>query len=286
MGPKSIVVLLMSILAGISFPASSQVEIFPIQEHKIHACFDKTVSVVFPAAIKSVDKGTRELLVQKVKGAENILQLKGAKSNFSPTSMSVLTADGTLYSFRVFYSSDPVLALKIMKDGKVADALFTGRVSEWESERTALWIAESIEPVTIIRKKKYGITLQLAGVYIRNDALYYRIRIQNHTPIGYDISGLRFFIRNKNKVRRRAIQERELIPFYTHGNTLKVAGDSENSLVFALPKHSLSARKYLAVDLSEVSGGRSLELKVGYSTLRKAISLPASFELSKNQQNN
>ncbi len=274
--------LAFAFLVAVCHDMHSQVGMISIQPQDLQIASDKTVSLVFPAGITTVDKGTRDLLVQKAKGVENILQVKAAKKGFSPTNLTVLTTDGTLYTFKVSYSAEAALALKIMNNGRVADAMFSGQISEWEVESTAAWISESLEPVRILRKRKYGICLELAGLHIKNDVLYYRIKIMNKTPIGYDISGLRFFVRDKKKVRRGSVQENELIPLYMHGNSLKVAADQESTLVFALPKHALPGKKYLAVDLSEANNGRSLALKVGYSTLRKAVPLTKSFEFSNN----
>lgn len=260
-----------AVLSAFGHDCFSQVGLFPIEPQRVQVAFDKTVSLVFPGNIKSVDKGTRDLLVQKAKGVENILQIKAARTGFSPTNLTVVTTEA-FYSFSVSYSSEPVLALKVMNNGRVADALFTGQVDEWETESTAVWISKICEPVRIKRESQYGIFLELTGVFISKDVLYYCIRVGNRTPIGYDIAGLRFFVRDKRKVRRGAIQETELIPVYVHGNTHKVEGNSENALVFALPKHTLPEKKYLTVDLSETqNGGRELQLKLRYKTLTRAV---------------
>src|SRR5688572_643489 len=62
---------------------------------------DKTTSLIFPFAIKHVDRGTKDVLVQPVKEADNILLVKAATNNFSETNLSVITSDGSVYSFAV-----------------------------------------------------------------------------------------------------------------------------------------------------------------------------------------
>ncbi|MBO9587038.1 MAG: DUF4138 domain-containing protein, partial [Flavobacterium sp.] len=65
--------------------------------------FSKTTSIVFPYAIKSIDKGSADVLVQKAKGVENILLVKAAKQHFIQTNLTAVTADSRLYVFVLNY---------------------------------------------------------------------------------------------------------------------------------------------------------------------------------------
>ena len=55
---------------------------------------DKTTSLVFPFSIVHVDRGTKDILVQPVQEAENILLVKAGLKDFPETNLSVFTADG------------------------------------------------------------------------------------------------------------------------------------------------------------------------------------------------
>lgn len=46
--------------------------------------------------LKSVDRGSKDVLAQKAKGVESILQVKAAKTNFDETNLTVINADGKL----------------------------------------------------------------------------------------------------------------------------------------------------------------------------------------------
>jgi len=58
-------------------------------------CFLKTTNIIFPYSIVSVDIGSRDVLAQKAKGVENILQIKAARDSFPQTNISIITADGS-----------------------------------------------------------------------------------------------------------------------------------------------------------------------------------------------
>lgn len=72
-----------------------------IESYHVAIAFSKTTNIIFPYSIVSVDIGSRDVLAQKAKGVENVLQIKAAKDNFPQTNISIITADGKLTSFLV-----------------------------------------------------------------------------------------------------------------------------------------------------------------------------------------
>src|SRR5215203_1803872 len=100
------------LLTGLSFSAAAQTtNIFSkssyIEPYKLEVTYNKTTNLLFPAAITSVDRGSQDILVQKATGVENILRVKADVKDFAETSLSIITADGRLYSFIVGYTKDP-----------------------------------------------------------------------------------------------------------------------------------------------------------------------------------
>ncbi len=59
----------------------------------------KTTHLIFPFGIKTVDRGSRDIIAQKATGVENILQVKAARPDFESTNLTVITTDvsGRLY---------------------------------------------------------------------------------------------------------------------------------------------------------------------------------------------
>ncbi len=208
--------------------------------------FNKTVSLVFPQIIASVDRGTRDVLVQKVTGMENVLKVKAARQNFSETNMTVITADGKLYSFVVDYTADP----------SILNIQFNNLPSIFEK------IAAKKRSVSGPKDSKYDILLRLSGLYIEKNIIYYQLELQNRSNISYDIDMLRFFIRDKKQSKRTASQELEQIPLYVFGNTGSIEGQSKMIVVVALPKFTIPDKKLLYIQLTEKNGGRNLQLKI------------------------
>lgn len=240
----------------------------------------KTTHLVFPYAIRSVDRGSPSILVQQAEPLENILRVKAGVRDFPETSLTVITADGSLFSFTVSYDEHPA-ALNLQLAGTAREEpapvaqLAGGEGSPAALEQQALRVAATQGKVPAQKTHRGGMQLRLDGVYIQGDVLYCRLRVRNRSHIGYDAEALRFHVRERKAGRRTASQEVEVAPLHVHGAWETVRGQAEQVLVVALPKMTLPRQQYLAVELVERRGGRHLQLKVpGRRLLRAAPLLP------------
>jgi len=239
--------------------------------------YSKTTNIVFPYAIKSVDRGSEDVLVQKGKGFENILQIKAAKQEFVPTNLTVVTADGKLYSFLLSYDEqNPQLNLSVNTTEPLKQHVLFSSGSGNEQE-LQLYSKLAFYDKCRIRGEKeseYGIKLHLNGIFIQNDVMYYRIVVVNHSKIKYDIDQFRFFIRDSKKVKRTASQEIEITPLHILNNYETIDEESENTFVFAVPKFTIPEKKYFAIQLMENNGGRHLTIQVKNKKLVQVTVLP------------
>ncbi len=236
-----------------------------IEPYHLAITLYKTTNLVFPYAIKIVDKGSKDILVQKAKGVENILQIKAAKTNFQETNLTVITADDKLYSFILNYTNNPTVlniqfaSIKEVQTNSFSSATFANEAKIQEDAKNVVKANKNIKGV---KDKKFGIKIQLDGLYINDGVMYYRIHLQNQSNINYDIEQLRFFIRDQKKSKRTAIQELEVQPLHIYGNTSVIEGKSQHVFVFVVSKFTIPDRKYLTIQLMEKNGGRNLQLKI------------------------
>lgn len=248
-----------------------------IEPDSLTIAYSKTTNIVFPYAIKSVDRGSQDILVQKAKGLENMLMIKAAQKGFSQTNLTVVTADGKLYSFVLNYDENsPQLNLtvhKIKPEGQEIYFSSETRNEEDVQEYSKLAFYD-MKKVRGEKESNYDIDFQLSGIFIRDDVMYYRIKVTNNSKINYDVDQLRFFIRDTKKVNRTASQEIEITPIYILNNVVKIDEEAENTFVFALAKFTIPEKKYLAIQLMEKNGGRHVELHVKNKKLAKVTVLP------------
>ena len=234
----------------------------------------KTTNLIFPYAIRSVDRGSRDALVQKARGVENILQVKAANKDMEETNLTVITTDGKLYSFMLHYDPAPSTLNYSFGNREVSEVAFSpGNINESILKKYARIAAGKKKMFHGVKEKKYGMKLKLTGLYVKGNTMYYRLHIENESNIRYTIDQLRFFIRDRNRSKRTTYQEEEIAPLYTHKETKVIEGQSEGDMVIALPKRTVPNQKYMVVQLMEEHGGRHIQMKVKNRKLMKATVL-------------
>jgi hypothetical protein len=109
-----------------------------------------------------------------------------------------------------------------------------------------------------------GSRLDLEGIWIGGDILYFRFTLHNASQIAYDLDFWRFYLVDAKKAKRTAIQEREveILNVYADGPGERVEADQAVTYVVAMKKFTIPDRKNLVLELFERGGGRHHELKL------------------------
>lgn len=242
-----------------------------IPPHGLEITYDKTVHVIFPAAVRYVDLGSPNLIAGKADGAENVIRVKATVRNFrTETNMSVITEDGSFYTFNVKYAAEPLL-LNVEMCDFIHDGSAVNRpnnameiyLSELGSESPLLvrLIMQSIHKqdkreVKHIGCKRFGIQYLLKGIYTHNGLLYFHTQIKNTSNVPFDVDFITFKIVDKKVAKRTAIQEQVIFPLRAHNYATRVAGKRDERTVFTMAKFTIPDDKCLVVELNEKNGGR------------------------------
>lgn len=261
----NLVCLLLSVLSGYAQLINRDVDFNQHQFKNVQIAYSKTTSIVFPYSIKSVDKGSEDILMQKAKGVENILLLKAAKQNFIQTNITVVTADSRLYVFILNYDEVcPDLNIKADNSAIVNnDILFSlDNENQKKIEQYSKLALYKKKKIRGLKSSRFDINLSVNGIFIHQDVLYIRLVLGNTSQINYDIDQLRFFIRDQRKSKRTASQEIEILPLFSTSNSMLIPDKSEVNLVYALSKFTIPEKKYLTIQLIEKNGGRQLEIDI------------------------
>lgn len=240
------------------------------KDNSVQLSCSKTTSIVFPYAVKSVDRGSQDILVQKAKGVENILLLKAGRQNFTQTNLTVVTADGKLYSYVInFDEICPTLNFtEVLNSNFDKDVLFS---AENENQREI----QQYSQLALSKKKKvsglgvsrFSVQLRVNGIFIHQDVMYFRLLLGNNSRINFDVDQLRFFIRDQKKPKRTASQELEIVPLFKTSDITKISDHSQLTIVFAIPKFTIPEKKLFTLQLIERNGGRHLDLNIKNSDL-------------------
>lgn len=269
---KTSLILLFILLASTTIHAQNNIRTYPLE-----ITFNKTSSLIFPTVIKSVDRGSRDVLAQKAKGMGNVLQLKAGRMHFPETSLTIITADGILHQFTVNYADEPAI-LNISLDSARAlnnqPILFENEMTESDFQKHAHYILDDRRQFHFKRTEQHKVVLGLKGIFIRNNTIFFHVTGKNISNINYTIEFLRFYIRDNRRIKRTASQEVEIKPFFINQEPEEIKGKSITEWVFALDKFTIPEAKHLVIEMFEHNGGRHLFLPIKNRTLVKARALP------------
>ena len=238
----------------------------------LEVTFEKTVHLIFPAAIRYVDLGSQNIIAGKADDAENVLRVKAAVREFeTETNMSVICEDGSFYTFNVKYADEPEKLSIEMKDflspteGRLpsnrADIYFKELGSE--SPILVKLIMKSIYQndkriIKHVGAKQFGMRFLLRGLYAHNGLLYFHVRMDNESNMPYAVDFITFKVVDKKVAKHTAIQERMLQPLRAFHQVMWIGAGRSERIVFALEQFTLSEDKQLEVTLYERNGSRTL----------------------------
>ena len=241
----------------------------------LEVTFEKTVHLIFPAAIRYVDLGSQNIIAGKADDAENVLRVKAAVREFEETNMSVICEDGSFYAFNVKYADEPEKLSMEMKDflspteGRLpsnrADIYFKELGSE--SPILVKLIMKSIyqndkRVIKHVGAKQFGMRFLLRGLYAHNGLLYFHVRMDNESNMPYAVDFITFKVVDKKVAKHTAIQERMLQPLRAFHQVMWIGAGRSERIVFALEQFTLSEDKQLEVTLYERNGSRTLTFYV------------------------
>ena len=259
-----------------------------IESRKIEAGFTKTVHILFPSPVTYIDIGSMDIIAGKADGAENVVRVKAAVRNFAAeTNLTVITEDGGFFTFDVYYAENPAVSTlnltvqepqpeSMKKPAAVGYPQPTAPASEG---RVLLREVGREKPATIkrmlsdiyrqnrtdvkgIRTKKYGIEVEVLGIYVSNDVIYIHTCMYNDTNISFEVDARQFIVADKKLAKRTAQQQTPLEILRVCNDPAVVRGHQRQRTVFALPKLTIADDKVLLLEIIEKNGARHQTVEI------------------------
>lgn len=259
----------------------------------IEVGFTKTVHILFPAPVTYIDIGSMAIIAGKADGAENVVRVKAAVRDFAEeTNLTVITEDGGFYTFDARYAENPStstieIAAAETPATQPASASEPARADEG---RVLLREVGRERPATVkrvlsdiyrqnrtdvkgIHTRKYGVEVEVRGIYVHNDVIYLHVQITNDTNISFEVDYRRFVVADRKAAKRTAQQQRIIEPLRVCNDPLIVRGHQRQRIVFALPKLTLEEDKILLLEIAEKDGARHQCLEISSKELLGAKAL-------------
>ena len=290
-------ILIVAAIAAVKVTAQmtpeTPAEIRPL---RIEAGFTKTVHILFPSPVTYIDIGSMDIIAGKADGAENVVRVKAAVRNFAAeTNLTVITEDGGFFTFDVYYAENPAVSTlnltvqepqpeSMKKPAAVGYPQPTAPASEG---RVLLREVGREKPATVkrmlndiyrqnrtdvkgIRTKKYGIGVEVLGIYVFNDVIYIHSCISNDTNISFEVDARRFIVADRKLAKRTAQQQTPLEILRVCNDPAVVRGHQRQRTVFALPKLTISDDKVLLLEIIEKNGARHQTVEIPAKELLEA----------------
>jgi conjugative transposon TraN protein len=252
-----------------------------IEPYDIEVTFDKTSHILFPSGIRYVDLGSSNLVASKAADAGNVLRVKAFVRDFEEeTNFSVITEDGTFYSFNVSYNSCPRGSNYSLTKTQKSD-------HEWNSKQVLFKELGTNSPNLVdelmeeiykqdkhfikqIGTRKFGIEFLMKGIYINDDKFYFHTQIKNSGFVSFPIDFINFKVIDKKKAKRTVVQEVIKHPIRVYSTIDEVEGKTVSRNVFVLDQFTIADDKVLRIELHEKNGSRLQVLEIKNSHLLKS----------------
>ncbi len=256
---KKLIICFICILAGITAFSQSSSELLLSD--------GITTVLVFPAPIceGGVDRGHPDIATSQVSGLNNVLRVKAASTTMPRSNLTIFTTDGRIYSFSTLYAAwVPPAPFFINANDDPVSKFESGPLSESSIASYAEIIRNSWSRAGRPRTKAIGqMRMSLAGIYQKEDLLFFKFWVENHSNIDYDFDFSRMYIRDRRVPRRTAIMEKPIEPvFKLFPESGKLGAGSRGAVVFALKRLTIADSKFFVLEIFERNGDRPLMLKI------------------------
>lgn len=206
---KIVIAFLMAVLASVSGFSQEERPVNPVRiltagqhiiPYKIEVTFGKTVHILFPSEVRYVDLGSNNIIAGKADGVENVVRVKAAVKEFpGETNFSVITGDGSFFSFNVVYKEEPS-TLNINMDQwmnpdegekKGGSSI---RVTELGEEdptviASVMYTIHRLDrrDVKHIGCRQFGMQALLKGIYVHKDLIFFHVSLTNNSNVPFDV---------------------------------------------------------------------------------------------------
>lgn len=271
----------------------------------LETAYFKTTHIIFPTKIKYSDVGSDAVVIEAAEEVDNVLKLKANQIGFPETNVSVITEDGSFYSFIISYSERPK---KLSFDCKSEDIIYDKEKSTGGS------VSSSVKKETekkgdgvlnrdhiMFSKAKFGVKelnrvsellvdynqrfihigdktgkvrFHLNGVYAKENFIFLSVELENDSELPYSVDFIKAYVRDVEQKKKELYQEYEIPIVYNYwasGEQFKINSKSNKEYVLMVDTFQMQEGKRLEIDINEKKGGRNCSLKIEFRTFEELL---------------
>lgn len=208
--------------------------------------------------------------------------MKAAVRDFAEeTNLTVITEDGGFYTFDARYAENPTTStIEIAAaESSATQSASASEPTRADEGRVLLREVGRERPATVkrvlsdiyrqnradvkgIHTRKYGVEVEVRGIYVHNDVIYLHVQIANNTNISFEVDYRRFGRRRPQGGQTHGSTATYHRPLRVCNDPSIVRGHQRQRIVFALPKLTLEEDKILLLEIAEKDGARHQYLEI------------------------
>ena len=243
----------------------------------IYANEYKNVALFFPEPIRQGITGADNFVFTYNREKEQYFGLLQAKPG-KESNLLIINTNGAIFSYLIRYKSilnklnyfvpssksigneKPIIAeLKEPFEPEVKidnDTFYYDKFCSYLLERN--------QRIGRIKEATENIVLSIENIVFDKDELYFVINIENKSSLDYDLNFLKFFIQTRQKGKKNSLQKIAVKSIFNFGLPSRIEASQKARLVYVIPKFSLTNDRRVILELNELNGERSIELKISH----------------------
>ena len=254
----------------------------------IYANDQKNVALFFPDPIRQGITGSENFVFTYNREKEQHLGLLQATPG-GESNLLVISNSGLVFSYIVKYTErleklnyfisesgsigneDPTVRLDVIEGVKTSEAIYTPQKillqKEAEFRNFSSYLLRSKQKIKNRSKSKEGIFLKVQNIVFQGEELYFVMKIENRSPIDYEVNYLNIAVETRQKGKKKSIQKLTEETVYRFQDPAKILKGKSDRFVYVLPKFSIAKDKVVIIDLKEENGERDIKLKLNQRTI-------------------
>jgi hypothetical protein len=262
---KTHILFLMAIVLTIHINAQNQIQ---VSEHS-------TVHLICPEAVSYVQVGSlTKLLAEAISNYPYIVRIKAIEA-FTDTTSLTLMCKNKLYAFKVSYNRQCPLQLKLYnyQGDEIKEQIGTSLPLHQMLVFMHQLQQDDHRRISIQRVKSQKIEWVLNTIHVRQNLLFIKLSLKNHSNQIYKAHAPDFLMRDKKPKKAANVQEYQLEPVRLSNTELLVQPKKEASIVAVFNSFFIPRHKQVEITLREATAGytgRDLILSFGNKAIVKA----------------
>jgi hypothetical protein len=246
----------------------------PVGAQPVTVSIHRVTTLVFPAAVRSGVRVSRDVQVEKVRGVENVLAIRAARGRFVATNLAVFGLDGRIYSFNLEYSDTAAAwEYRVEPTGDGGRGLIlTGLPADEDKLREDARMLKTKRGWMRASVNTKKMRLSVTGIYYADSLLWLAGKIRNRAVPDFVVQRVRLFLEDRKRVKRMALQEADMDPVYIDEGGL-VAGNTTEGFAVAYRGIAVPDGKRVVLEFAERDGGRTMRVRIPLKKLLAARKL-------------